>query len=137
MQNTISTMEMKTEEVSDHSLYSWLMIPKNETLDSKTGITIKGESIEYIAAHEKLTKVFEKRGAKFVINEIQLRILDNAKNKPFKIEVTPKAGSSGKVNIKFYKLNKQGIASQGAIRYGILAEFLPGNPDLHRRFGLF
>ena len=27
--------------------------------------------------------------------------------------------------------------SQGAIKYGRLAEFLPGKPDFHRKFGLF
>ena len=26
---------------------------------------------------------------------------------------------------------------QGAIKYGRLAEFLPGKPDFHRKFGLF
>ena len=37
--------------------------------------------------------------------------MDNAKNKPIKIELKPTKGSSGKANIKLYDVNNRGGAT--------------------------
>ena len=52
-----------------------------------------------------ITKLLNKKGARFFVNERQIRVLDNAKNKPIKLEVKPLKGPTGKVNIKIHGLN--------------------------------
>ena len=94
------------EDTNDY--YNWEMIPKRNSDETKTGVTFKGDSQEYIEAHEKLMEIMSKKGTKYFVNEREIRILDNAKNKPIKIEIKPLKGSTGKVNIKIYNVNAKG-----------------------------
>ena len=99
----------KDDDENDY--YEWMMVPKCYSEENKNGITFKGGSDEYLNAHEKITKMLNKKGAKFVINERAIRVLDNAKNKPIKLEVKPLKGRSGKVNVKIYGRNNNGSAT--------------------------
>ena len=55
--------------------------------------------------------MMNKKGAKYRVNGIDIRILDNSKTKPIKVEVKPLKGPSGKVNLKIYIVNGNGIAT--------------------------
>ena len=108
--------DMKTtanaEDVEDmNDFYDWDMIPKRNSEETKTGVTFKGNAEEYIKAHGLLLKMLDKKGMKYFVNEREIRILDNAKNKPIKIEVKPLKGETGKVNIKLYNVNNKGGAT--------------------------
>ena len=70
--------------------------------DRKTGVTFKGESEEYLKAHGMIWKLLNKKGSKLLINDREFRVLDNAYNKPIKLEVKPIKGLVGKANIKIY-----------------------------------
>ena len=99
----------KEVDEDDHNVYYDIeMIPKRNSSETKTGVTIKGDSSEYIEGHGKIKKMLDQKGANFLINGRGLRILDNAKNKPIKVEIKPLKGPSGKVNIKIYDINAKG-----------------------------
>ena len=102
---------VEVEEVDYNEFYDWQMIPKRNSEETKTGVTFKGDSDEYIAAQGKLYEMMNKKGLKYFVNGRQVRILDNAKNKPFKVEVKPLKGSTGKVNLKIYNVNAKGAAT--------------------------
>ena len=72
-------------EVDYNEYYNWEMIPKCNSDDTKTGVTFKGDSDEYITAHGKLFEMLNKKGMKYFVNGRQVKILDNPKNKPFKV----------------------------------------------------
>ena len=97
------------EDISD--FYEWEMIPKRNSEETKTGVTFKGDTEEYIKAHGMLLKMMDKKGTKYFVNKREIRILDNAKNKPVKVEVKPLKGATGKVNIKIYNVNAKGGAT--------------------------
>ena len=97
------------EEVQEY--YDWVMIPNSNSEDKKTGVTFKGDDEEYLIAKDVIRKLFDEKGAKFSINERQIRIVDNPKNKPIKIEVKPAKGPVGKVNITIFDANKSGSAT--------------------------
>lgn len=108
-------MESKSGEdkndIDGNDYYDWVMIPHCNTDDKKNGVTIKGDSAEYLRARDIIFKLFNKKGRKMVINNRKLQILDNIENKPIRVEVKPPKGPSGKVNVKIYQANKSGIAT--------------------------
>ena len=114
---TVPDDKMEVETTSDEDTnyindgYDWEMIPKRNSDDTKTGVTFKGNSSEYLKGHEKLSQMMTKKEKRYFVNGRELRILDNAKNKPTKVEIKPLKGPSGKVNIKIYSVNAKGSAT--------------------------
>jgi hypothetical protein len=104
-------VKKEEEEDSIHEFYEWVWVPKMYPEERKTGITIRGDTVEYITAHKRVFDMLNRKGAKYCVNEIEMRILDNAQNKPIKIEIKPPKGPSGRVNIKIYHANKNGQAT--------------------------
>ena len=97
--------------IDDEEYYEYTMIPQSNCDEKKTGVTFKGDTTEYLTARDMIFELFNKKGLQMLINNRKLRILDNAKNKPIKIDVKPRKGASGKVNITIFKPNKSGIAT--------------------------
>ena len=91
--------------------YEWTMIPNCNSEENKNGVTFKGDTEEYLMARDMIFNLFNKKGSKLSINQRKLRILDNATNKPIRVEVKPPKGPVGKVNLKIYEANKAGIAT--------------------------
>ena len=104
---------MGNEEDSqeENEYYEWTMIPHCSDEENKNGVTIKGDTPEYLEARDKIFELFNKKGQKLKVNNRELRVSDNAVNKPFRIEVKPPKGQTGKVNLKIYGANKAGIAT--------------------------
>ena len=104
-----------TEDVNDDDndteYYDWTMIPHCNAEDRKTGVTFKGDTVEYLAASKRIFDLFNEKGRKLTINSRKIRILDNAKNKSIKVDIKPKKGPSGKVNVKIYGANKAAYAT--------------------------
>ena len=67
------------------------IVPNKAAEENKTGITIKGNESEYLEAHKILKKYFRIRGQKYIINGIDIRVVDLPKNKLVKVEVKSKA----------------------------------------------
>ena len=107
--NDVEIQDNDEEDVNE--FYDWEMIPKRNSEETKTGVTFKGDTEEYIKAHGLLLKMMDKKGTKYFVNSREIRILDNAKNKPIKVEVKPLKGETGKVNIKIYNVNTKGGAT--------------------------
>ena len=78
--------------------YEIEMIPKSASEDDKTAITFKGNDSEYIAAQKVLKATLNRKGERFLINEIEISITDTPKNRPMIIGIKPKEGISGKAN---------------------------------------
>ena len=95
----------------DDEFYDWTLVPKMYPPEKKTGVTFKGDTEEYIAAHTLIFDMFNQKGAQYLVNGVEIRILDNAENKPIKVDVKHGKGQSGKVNNKMYKVNKLGFAT--------------------------
>ena len=103
-------MEMeKLEEINE--FYDWLVVPKTNSIENKTGVTFKGDTEEYIAANTNIFDMFNKKGAIYHVNGNEIRILDNVKNKPIKVDIKPGKGTTGKASLKIYGRNKGGIAT--------------------------
>ena len=87
-------VEEDDDLIDDEEYYEFTMIPQCSTDEKKTGVTFKGDTIEYLAARDMLFDLFNKKGLQMSINNRKLRILDNAKNKPItrliSIESQPK-----------------------------------------------
>ena len=107
----IDSDELLKDDDDENDYYEYVMVPKCYSEENKNGVTFKGGSEEFVNAHQKITKLLNKKGAKFSINNRAIRVLDNAKNKPIKLEVKPLKGQSGRVNVKIYGLNNNGIAT--------------------------
>ena len=99
----------KLEDINE--FYDWVIVPKNSSAENKTGITFKGDTEEYISANKNIFEMFNKKGAIYNVNGNEITILDNVKNKPIKVDITPEKGISGKVNLKMYGRNKGGGAT--------------------------
>ena len=91
--------------------YEWVMIPGCNSDEMKTGVTFKGDTVEYLEAKQLIFKLFNNKGLKLSINDRNIRIVDNARKKPIKIEVKPPKGPAGKVNITIFDANKSGSAT--------------------------
>ena len=101
--------ELVKENGEEH--YDWNIVPETFPDDKKIGVTFKGETEEYIEATKKIFDMMNKKRKKYIVNEREIRILDNFESKPIKIEIKPRKGPSGKVNLKIFGVNKQGIAT--------------------------
>ena len=99
--------EMNEEQVN----YEWILTPNNAPDDKKTGISIKGSDTKYINANRKIADIFKKKGEQFSLNGIELTVSDTQKNKPVSIQIKPKGGLSGRVNLKMYGINNRGGAT--------------------------
>ena len=71
----------------DQDYYEWCLTPKNASEENKTGVSFKGRDTEYINAHRKIVELFKKKGEKFLLNGIELSIVDKQRNKPINIEI--------------------------------------------------
>ena len=78
--------------------YEIELVPKLASEEDKTAITFKGNDSEYVAAQKVLRCTLNKKGERFLINEIEISISDTPKNRPMIIGVKPKDGISGKAN---------------------------------------
>ena len=113
----MSNKEIKSEDDTNgednhgKEFYDWLLVPNCYPEDRKTGVTFKGESEEYIKAHGMIWKLLNRKGSKLIVNDREVRVLDNAHNKPITLEVKPLKGLVGKANIKIYEVNKNGSAT--------------------------
>ena len=97
------------EEISDY--FEWNLIPINAPSENKTGITFKGRDAEYIQAHKSVQKMMKVRGERYMINGVEIAVVDAPKNKPSVVDVKPRNGLSGKANVKIYDMNKNGGAT--------------------------
>ena len=96
---------------NDEDFYDWELVPQLYPEEKKTGVSFKGESEEYFSALKFLHDMLDRKGQSYVVNNVLLRIVDNPKNKPIKVEVKVSNGASGKVNVKIYNVNKNGQAT--------------------------
>ena len=103
--------DIEEVEGGDSDFYTVNLTPKNATSEWKSGVTITGSTEEYLSAHKKLMDMMSKKGERFVINGVEIAILDNPTNKPVAIEVKPGTGMSGKTNLKIFGLNSRGGAT--------------------------
>ena len=101
----------RPEDADRIEFYEWEMKPKNFSDDLKTGVSFKGDSAEYISAHEKISNLLDQSNSRFTINDRKMTVLKNGKNKPLRVEVKTLKGSVGKVNLKFYSVNSKGSAT--------------------------
>ena len=74
------------------------LVPKLKSEEEKNAITFKGNDSDYVAAQKVLRCTLNKKGERFLINEIEISISDTPKNRPMIIGVKPKDGISGKAN---------------------------------------
>ena len=109
IEDTEDNTEENIEERSDY--FEWNLIPINAASDNKTGITFKGRDAEYIQAHKVVQEMMKVRGERYLINGIEISVVDAPKNKPSVVDVKPKNGMSGKANVKIYDMNKNGGAT--------------------------
>ena len=99
------------EEEIGESFYDMERTPINAAEDNKTGITFRGNDEKYLDAHKNIMNMVKKKGERFVVNGFDIAIMDVPNNKPVKIEIKPKNGLSGKVNLKIYDINRRGSAT--------------------------
>jgi hypothetical protein len=105
-------VEVKNPEEEElNEFYAWELTPKRNSEETKNCVTFKGDVEDYIRAHGVILKHLDKKGAKYFINEREIRILDNVKNNPIKIEIKPLKGETGNVNIKLYNVKAKGGAT--------------------------
>ena len=102
-------IEKMENESSDY--YDCILTPKNASDENKNGITINGSNDQYIEAHLKLLEVLNVKGDRYIINNIEVGILDTPEKKPVVVDVKSKNGMSGKVHVKIYGINKNGGAT--------------------------
>ena len=86
-------------------------VPKMASREEITGITIKGKDMEYLEAQKMLKSFMKNKGERSLINGIEMEISDTPKNRPMIIGIKPKAGMSGKSNLKFFDKNNRGGAT--------------------------
>ena len=91
--------------------YDVEMIPFKASANNKTGITFKGSSVEYLNAHKNILELVKRKGERYVINGIEIGIVDNPENKPICVDIKPKTGLSGKVNLSVFCVNDKGSAT--------------------------
>ena len=91
--------------------YEIELVPKLASDEDKTAITFKGNDSEYVAAQKLLKGILNKKGERFLINEIEISITDTPKNRPMIIGVKPKDGITGKANLKLFQINNRGGAT--------------------------
>ena len=91
--------------------YEIELVPKLASDEDKTAITFKGNDSEYVAAQKLLKGILNKKGERFLINEIEISITDTPKNRPMIIGVKPKDGITGKANLKLFEINNRGGAT--------------------------
>ena len=85
--------------------YDFEIVPNKASAQNKTGITIKGDDDGYLESHKILKNFFGKKGDKYYVNGIDVRIVDLPKNKLIKVEVKSKGGLSGKANLNINEVN--------------------------------
>ena len=107
--NKSDVVDVSKENIED--FYEWNLIPITYPPEKKTGITFKGDTDEYIEAHQRIWNMMNKKGINYRVNGRDLRFFDNSNTKTIKFEVKPLKGSSGKVNLKMYNVNGNGIAT--------------------------
>ena len=56
--------------------YELELVPKTAVLEKKTGVTIKGSEAGYLEAHKMLKEMLSKKGDKFMINGVEIKISD-------------------------------------------------------------
>ena len=104
----MSDMESSIDSI-DNELYEISPYPSN-TAD-KVGITIKGSSEAFINAHKRVSDIMREKGGRYLVNGVEIGILDAPKNKSIIVEVKFGKSMSGKANIKIYGVNKAGFAT--------------------------
>ena len=65
--NKVEVKKPEDEEIND--FYDWELVPTVYPDESKTGVTFKGDSKEYVKAQGMVLELFNKKGAKYFIND--------------------------------------------------------------------
>jgi hypothetical protein len=96
-------MTDQVEDTADfnHDHYEINLTPNLAADKSKTGISFKGSDETYIEAHKHIVGII-KKGDRYLINGVEISIMDAPENKPAVIEVKLMSGLSGKANIRIY-----------------------------------
>ena len=106
----MSVLPVMMEDIACQG-YDLNLVPETATNDMKTGVTIKGRDTGYFDGHRLLKTIRKKKGERFLINGVEIRISDTPKNKPINVEVKPKGGLSGKANLIIFDKNNRGGAT--------------------------
>jgi hypothetical protein len=101
---------VKMEDITCEG-YDLEFTPAKASVEKKSGMTFKGNDGAYLNAQSLVKSMFQKKGERFSINEIEISVLDVPIKKPINIEIKPKVGLSGKANIKIFELNSRGGAT--------------------------
>ena len=99
--DSIDSMDNEKYEISPYPINT----------PDKVGITIKGSSDPYVIAHKIVTDTMSEKGNRYLINGVEICILDAPKNKSINVEVKAGKAMSGKANLKIYGVNKGGFAT--------------------------
>ena len=99
--DSIDSMDNEKYEISPYPINT----------PDKVGITIKGSSEPYVIAHKIVTDTMSEKGNRYLINGVEICILDAPKNKSINVEVKAGKAMSGKANLKIYGVNKGGFAT--------------------------
>ena len=91
--------------------YDLKLVPEVSSDEMKTGVTIKGSDPGYFEGHRILKEITKKKGERFLFNGVEIGISDAPKNKPINVEVKPRGGLSGKVNLTIFDKNNRGGAT--------------------------
>ena len=67
-------IDIDTGETDSNEYYDWEMIPKRNSEETKTGVTFKGDSDEYISAHRKILEMMNKKGVIYFVNGRRVKI---------------------------------------------------------------
>ena len=101
---------MDEEDINSDG-YDLEIVPVKALKENKTGITLKGKDGAYLEAHRILKDMTQTKGNRYIINGIEIGVLDTPKNKPINIDIKPKMGLTGKANLKIYEMNGKGGAT--------------------------
>ena len=110
--------------------YDLELVPTAAMKDKKTVVTIKGSESGYLEAHRILKEMLNKKGDRFLINGVEIGLSDIPKNKPIIVEVKPKSGLSGRVNLTIFEVNNRGGATI------MVSKIRGGDPQHARILGL-
>ena len=92
-------------EYDDEPDYEFEIQPINVPDELKSKITFKSDSDEFREAKNKLKQLF-KKGAKYNINGVEIKVKDELSSKPSVVEVSFE-GRKGLASIKFFPGKKQ------------------------------
>ena len=107
---------------SGNAHYEINLTPNMAPEESKTGVTFRGSDEVYMDAHKNIVAMM-KIGDRYLVNGVEISILDAPENKPVVIEVKLKSGKNGKANIKIYDTGTMFINKRSGNIFEFAKEF--------------